>query len=113
MRIKRGVASHRKHVKIRQATTGMQHGRRRSYRLGKQAVTKALQYATRDRRTRKRDFRSLWITRINNAVREHGLTYGGFINNLKKASIDLDRKTLSELAVNHPATFKALVEKLK
>jgi large subunit ribosomal protein L20 len=91
----------------------MQHGRRRSYRLGKQAVTKALQYATRDRRTRKRDFRSLWITRINNAVREHGLTYGGFINTLKKASIDLDRKTLSELAVNHPATFKALVEKLK
>lgn len=113
MRIKRGVATHRKHLGVRRGTVGMQHGRRRSYRLGKQAIIKALQYATRDRHNRKRDFRALWITRINNAAREHEMTYAGLMHALKGAGIKLDRKTLSELAVSHRSTFKALVQKLK
>jgi large subunit ribosomal protein L20 len=113
MRVKRGVATHRRHTVIRQATKGMQHGRRRSYRLGKQAVTKALQYATRDRKNRKRDFRSLWITRINNAARLYGSTYGRVMAGLKRSNISLDRKVLSELAVRYPETFKRLIEKLK
>lgn len=88
----------------------MQHNRTRSYRLAKQAVIRALQYSYRDRRNKKRDLRGLWITRINAAAREHGVTYGNFIAGLKKANIELDRKVLSELAVNEPAAFAEIVK---
>jgi large subunit ribosomal protein L20 len=110
MRVKRGVATHRKHVKIRKATTGMTHSNRASYKRGKQAVTKALQFATRDRKNRKRTFREMWNTRINAAVRLHGTTYSKFIAALKGANITLDRKILSELAVNEPKAFEAVVK---
>lgn len=88
----------------------MQHNRTRSYRLAKQAVIRALQYAYRDRRNKKRDLRSLWITRINAAAREQGTTYGKFIAGLKAANIELDRKVLSELAVNEPKAFAEIVK---
>lgn len=110
MRVKRGVATHKKHVKIRKATTGMTRSNRSSYKRGKQAVTKALQFATRDRKNRKRTFRELWNTRINAAVRLRGTTYSKFIAALKGANIILDRKILSELAVNEPKAFEAVVK---
>ena len=110
MRIKRGVPARAKHKKILKAAKGMQHFRTRSFRLAKQGVIKALQYAYRDRRTRKRDFRSLWITRINAAARENGTTYGKFIANLKAAGVELDRKVLAELAVSDPKSFAAVVK---
>lgn len=110
MRVKRGVASHQKHQKIRQATKGMTHSRRRSVRMGRQGVIKAMQYAYRDRRNHKRTFRALWNTRINAAARENGTTYSLLINGLKKAGITLDRKILAELAVNEPAAFTAVVK---
>ncbi len=113
MRVKRGVASHKKHQKIRRATKGMQLSHRSSVRRGRQAVTKALQFATRDRRDRKRTFRELWNARINAAARLHGTTYSKLIAGLKKANITLDRKILSELAVNEPTAFKAVVDKQK
>jgi large subunit ribosomal protein L20 len=91
----------------------MQHNRTRSYRLAKQAVIRALQYSYRDRRNKKRDLRGLWITRINAAAREHGVTYGKFIAGLKAANIELDRKVLSELAVNEPKAFEAIVKSVK
>lgn len=110
MRVKRGVTSHQRHHKIRQATKGMTHSRRRSVRMGRQGVIKAMQYAYRDRRNHKRTFRALWNARINAAARENGVTYSVLINNLKKASISLDRKILAELAVNEPAAFTAVVK---
>ena len=110
MRVKRGVTKQARHNKIKRQTKGMQHGARRSYRLGKQAVTRSLQYSYRDRRNRKRDFRKLWIQRINVAAREHGTTYSHLINQLKSANIELDRKSLSELAVNHPTAFTEIVK---
>ena len=110
MRIKRGVAAHRKHVKIRHATTGMTKSNRSSVKRGKQAVTKALQFATRDRKNRKRTFRELWNARINAAARLHGTTYSKFIAALKGANISLDRKILSELAVNEPKAFEAVIK---
>jgi len=110
MRVKRSVAARRKHNKILKLAKGMQHARRRSYRLAKQGVIRALQYAYRDRRNFKRDVRSLWITRINAATREHGMSYSVFMNKLKAAKVDLDRKSLAELAVKEPKAFKALVE---
>ena len=113
MRVKRGVAARAKHKKILNRTKGMQHYRRRSYRLGKQGVIKALQYSYRDRRNKKRDLRSLWITRINNAAREHGMSYSQLINGLKKQGVGLDRKILADIAVNQPAAFKAIVEQVK
>ena len=113
MRVKRGVAAHAKHKKILQAAKGMQHYRTRSFRLAKQGVIKSLRYSYRDRRNRKRDLRSLWITRINNASRELGLSYSQLINGLKKQGVSLDRKILADLAVNNPAAFKAIVEKVK
>ena len=113
MRVKRGVTATAKHKKILKLAKGMQHNRTRSYRLAKQAVIKALQYAYRDRRNKKRDLRGLWITRINAAVRELGSTYGKFISGLKKANIQLDRKVLSELAVNEPKAFAEIVKKTK
>ena len=113
MRVKGGVAAHAKHHKIRKATKGMTHGNRVSVRRGRQALTKSLQYATRDRKNRKRTFRELWNARINAAARLNGTTYSQFIANLKKADISLDRKILAELAVNEPSAFAALVKTAK
>lgn len=110
MRVKRGVPARAKHKKILQAAKGMQHYRTRSFRLAKQGVIKALVYAYRDRRTKKRDLRSLWITRINAAARENGTTYGKLIANLKTAGVQLDRKVLAELAVSDPKAFAAIVK---
>ncbi len=105
-----GVAARAKHKKILKAAKGMQHNRTRSFRLAKQAVIRALQYAYRDRRNKKRDLRGLWITRINAAARENGTTYGKLIAGLKSANVELDRKILSELAVNEPKAFAEVVK---
>jgi len=113
MRVKRGVTARAKHKKILKAAKGMQHNRTRSFRLAKQAVIRALQYAYRDRRNKKRDLRSLWITRINAAARENGTTYGKLIAGLKAKGIELDRKILAELAVNEPKAFSEVVKSSK
>jgi large subunit ribosomal protein L20 len=113
MRVKRGVPARAKHKKMLKAAKGMQHNRTRSFRLAKQAVIRALQYAYRDRRNRKRDLRGLWITRINAAARENGTTYAKLIAGLKATSIELDRKILSELAVNEPKAFSSVVKSVK
>ena len=113
MRVKRGVNARAKHKKILKLAKGMQHNRTRSYRLAKQAVIRALQYAYRDRRNKKRDLRGLWITRINAAARELGTTYGKLIAGLKSADIQVDRKILSELAVKEPKAFAAIVKEAK
>jgi len=110
MRVKRGVAAHKRHLKIRKATKGMTRPNRSSIKRGRQAVTKALQFATRDRRNKKRTFRTLWNTRINAAARLNGTTYSQLIAGMKAANITLDRKVMAELAVNDPAAFKAVVE---
>lgn len=110
MRVKRGVAARAKHKKILKAAKGMQHNRTRSFRLAKQAVIRALQYAYRDRRNKKRDLRGLWITRINAAARENGTTYGKLISGLKAANIGLDRKVLAELAVSEPKAFSEVAK---
>ena len=113
MRVKRGQTTHQKHLKIRKATKGMTHSRRRSIKMGKQGVVKALQYATRDRKNRKRTMRSLWNTRINAAARLNGTTYSKLINGLKNSGISLDRKIHAELAVNEPKAFEAVVKAVK
>lgn len=113
MRVKRGVTSHARHKKIRKATKGFSHPNRVSVRRGRQALTKSLQYATRDRKTRKRTFRQLWNTRINAAARLNGTTYSKLIAGLKKADVELDRKVLAELAVNEPKAFAAVVKTAK
>ena len=113
MRVKRGTTTHKRHNKIRKATKGMTRSNRSSIRRGKQAITKALVYATSDRKNRKRTFRSLWNIRINAGARENGTTYSLFISGLKKKGITLDRKILSELAVNEPSVFKKIVETVK
>lgn len=113
MRVKRGVTASAKHKKILKLAKGMQHNRTRSYRLAKQAVIKAFQYAYRDRRNKKRDLRGLWITRINAATRDLGTTYGKFISGLKTANIQIDRKILSELAVSEPKAFAEIVKETK
>ena len=113
MRVKRGVSAHAKHKKILTAAKGMQHYRTRSYRLAKQGVIKSLRYAYRDRRNKKRDLRALWITRINNASRELGLSYSQLIAGMKKKNINVDRKILADLAVNNPEAFKAIVTTVK
>jgi len=110
MRVKGGIAAHRKHVKIRKATKGFSRGNRTSVRRGKQALTRALVNATKDRKVRKRTFRALWNTRINAAARLNGTTYSQFINGLKTNKIELDRKILSELAVNEPKVFAEIVK---
>ncbi|MGY6554519.1 MAG: 50S ribosomal protein L20 [Wenzhouxiangella sp.] len=110
-RVKRGVVARRRHRKVLNRAKGYYGARRKVYRVAKQAVIKAGQYAYRDRRQRKRDFRSLWITRINAAAREHGMSYSRFINGLKRAEIEIDRKVLADLAVHDKAAFKALAEK--
>lgn len=113
MRVKRGVTSHAKHQKIRKATKGFSHPNRVSIKRGKQAVTKSLQFAYRDRRNRKRTFRALWNTRINAAARQNGTTYSRLIAGMKAADIMLDRKILAELAVNEPKAFEAIVKAAK
>src|SRR5579875_2491791 len=110
MRVKRGVTSHKKHQKIRKATKGMSHPNRVSVKRGRQAVTKSLQYATRDRKNRKRTFRQLWNARINAAARLNGTTYSKLIAGLKANKIELDRKVLAELAVNEPKAFSEIVK---
>jgi len=110
MRVKRGVTARAKHKKILLAAKGMQHNRTRSFRLAKQAVIRALQYAYRDRRNKKRDLRSLWITRINAAARENGTTYGKLIASLRVAGVELDRKVLAEIAVKDPKAFTIIVK---
>lgn len=110
MRVKRGVTTKQKHNKIRKATKGMTRGNRSSIKRGKQAVTRSLQYSYRDRRNRKRTFRSLWNVRINAAARQEGSTYGALISGLKKNGIILDRKVLAELAVSEPKAFAAVVK---
>lgn len=110
MRVKRGVTSHARHQKIRKATKGFTRGNRSSIKRGRQAVTKSLQHAYRDRRNRKRTFRQVWNARINAAARINGTTYSRLIAALKAANITLDRKVLSELAVNEPKSFEAIVK---
>ena len=110
MRVKRGVSARKKHKKVLKQAKGMQHNRTRSFRLAKQAVIRALQYAYRDRRNRRRDLRGLWISRINAASRENGTTYGKFINSLKINNIELDRKILAELAATEPKVFSEIVK---
>ena len=107
---KRGVVARRRHKKILKQAKGYYGARSRVFRVAKQAVTKAAQYAYRDRRTRKREFRALWIQRINAAARMHGMTYSQMMGGLIKAGIEIDRKMLADLAVNEPTAFAALVE---
>lgn len=109
-RVKRGVTTHARHKKITDQASGFYGRRKNTFRVANQAVERSLQYAYRDRRQRKRQFRALWIQRINAGVREHGLTYGRFINGLKLAGVDVDRKMLADLAVREPAAFKVLVD---
>ncbi len=109
-RVKRGVTTHARHKKVIKQAKGYQGRGRNVYRVAIERVEKALQYAYRDRRVRKRTFRALWIQRINAAAREHGLTYSQLMNGLKKAGVELDRKVLSDLAVREPAAFKSLVD---
>ncbi len=110
MRAKSGVPQHQKKKKLLSQAKGYYGRRKNTIRTGRQAVEKALQYAYRDRRTRKRDFRALWIQRINAAVREHGTAYSRFMDGVHKAGIEVDRKVLADLAVNQPDAFKAIVD---
>ncbi len=112
-RVKRGVTAHARHKKVIDQAKGYYGRRKNTFRVAKQAVEKAGQYAYRDRKRRKRNFRSLWIQRINAAVREHGLTYGRFIDGLSKAEVAVDRKVLADLAVREPEAFDALVAQAK
>ncbi|HNR75767.1 MAG TPA: 50S ribosomal protein L20 [Parvularculaceae bacterium] len=112
-RVKRGVTSHAKHKKVTKAAKGYFGRRKNTIRVARQAVEKAGQYAYRDRRAKKRNFRSLWIQRINAGARELGLTYARFIDGLSKAGVEVDRKVLADLAVKEPEAFKALAEKAK
>jgi large subunit ribosomal protein L20 len=112
-RVKRGVQARRRHKKILKQAKGYYHARRKVFRVAKQAVTKALQYAYIGRKQRKRQFRRLWITRINAAARINGMSYSRFINGLLKAGITLDRKVLADIAVHDAAGFAALSEKAK
>ena len=112
-RVKRGVTAHARHKKVLKKAKGYQGARSRTFKVAKQAVIKAGQYAYRDRKQRKRQFRALWIARINAAARENGLSYSRFINGLLKANIELDRKVLADLAVHDKPAFTAIVEKAK
>ena len=112
-RVKRGVTAHAKHKKVYKAAKGYYGRRKNTIRVAKQAVEKAGQYAFRDRKRKKRTFRALWIQRINAAVRDHGLTYGRFIDGLSKADVAVDRKVLSDLAITQPDAFGVLVAKAK
>ena len=110
MRVKRGVPARARHNKVLKAAKGMQHNRTRSFRLAKQGVIRALQYAYRDRRNKKRDLRAVWITRINAAARQEGTTYGKLIAGMKAKNIELDRKVLSDIAVRQPKAFAEIVK---
>ena len=110
-RVKRGVTSHAKHKKVLKAVKGQWGRRKNTIRVAKQAMEKAMQYAYRDRRNKKRDFKSLWIQRINAGARAEGLTYSKFINGLSKSGIKLDRKILAEIAYDNPEAFKTIVKK--
>jgi large subunit ribosomal protein L20 len=112
-RVKRGVTAHARHKKILKLAKGYRGRRKNVFRIAKQAVMKAGQYAYRDRRTKKRVFRQLWIARINAASRGLGVTYSKFMAGLKKAQIDIDRKVLSDMAIHDPAAFAAIVDKVK
>ena len=112
-RVKRGVTARARHKKVFELAKGYRGRRKNVYRIAKQAVMKAGQYAYRDRRQRKRQFRALWIARINAAAREVGLKYSTFMNGLKKAQIEIDRKVLADLAVNDVAAFNSIVEQVK
>jgi large subunit ribosomal protein L20 len=110
MRVKRGVSARARHNKILKQAKGMQHNRTRSFRLAKQAITRALQYAYRDRRNKKRDLRSVWISRINAAARENGVSYSVLMAGLKAKNITLDRKVLADLAAREPEAFSQIVK---
>jgi len=110
---KRGVVSRAKHNKVLKAVKGQYGRRKNTIRIARQAMEKAMQYAYRDRKAKKREFRSLWIQRINAGVRAEGLTYARFINGLSKSKIKLDRKVLAELAYNNPEAFKSIVKKVQ
>ena len=110
-RVKRGVTSKAKHKKVFKAVKGQYGRRKNTIRVAKQALEKAMQYAYRDRRNKKRDFKSLWIQRINAGVRAEGLTYSKFINGLNKSGIKIDRKILAEIAYDNPEAFKTIVKK--
>ena len=110
-RVKRGVTAHARHKKVKAKAKGYYGARKNIYRVATQAVTKAGQYAYRDRRTKKRDFKSLWIQRINAGVRQEGLTYSKFISGLNKSGIKIDRKILAEIAYDNPEAFKTIVKK--
>lgn len=112
-RVKRGVTAHAKHKKVLKAAKGFYGRRKNTIRAAKAAVDHSMQYATRDRKVKKRNFRALWIQRINAAVREHGLTYGRFVDGLNKAGIEVDRKVLSNMAITQPEAFGALVDAAK
>jgi len=112
-RVKRGVTSHARHKKVLKQVKGQYGRRKNTIRIARQAMEKALQYAYRDRRTKKRDFRSLWIQRINAGVRSEGITYSKFINGLNKSGIKLDRKVLADIAYNNPEVFKSIVKKVQ
>jgi len=112
-RVKRGVQSKRRHKKVLKQARGYRGNRSRTFKVANQAVNRAGQYAYRDRRQKKRVFRSLWVVRINAAARENGLSYSKFISGLKKANINLDRKTLADLAVNDKQAFTLIAEEAK
>jgi len=112
-RVKRGVTAHAKHKKTLKQAKGFYGRRKNTIRAAKAAVDRSMQYATRDRKTKKRVFRALCIQRLNAAVREFGLTYSRFIDGLAKAGVEIDRKVLSELAIREPEAFKAIVDKVK
>ncbi|MBS0236446.1 MAG: 50S ribosomal protein L20 [Proteobacteria bacterium] len=112
-RVKRGVTARARHKKILNMAKGYRGRAKSCFRVAVEKVEKALQYAYRDRRNKKRDFRGLWIQRINAAVREHGMVYSQFVNGLKVSGIELNRKMLSEIAIHHPEYFKELVDKSK
>ena len=110
-RVKRGVTSHAKHKKVLKAVKGQWGRRKNTIRVARQAMEKAMQYAYRDRRNKKRDFKSLWIQRINAGVRAEGLTYSKFINGLSKSGIKIDRKILAEIAYDSPEAYKTIIKK--
>ena len=112
-RVKRGVASSRRRKRILKQAKGYSGARSKTFKVARESVEKALVYAYRDRKQRKRQFKKLWIVRINAAAREHGLSYSRFMNGLKKAEIELDRKVLAQLAIEDPAAFAQLVETAK
>ena len=112
-RVKRGVTTHARHKKVLKASKGFFGRSSTNYRIALERLEKSLQYAYRDRRNKKRDFRGLWIQRINAAVREHGLTYSRFIDGLKKAGIEIDRKVLAAIAYDDAASFAEIVKKVQ